>query len=168
MPEDDITQIRVGDSSVGIIGLKAVLEEAAGELGDRTDEEVRSELLKRLETKNYIPEKVRAEYETAFLREFKKHLGRPVDNEPPQEGLEIHVLGPGCVQCDRLERELMQVMAETGISASVEHVRDIREIGKYGVMGTPALLINGRVKAVGRVPTRRQLAEWLTEASGGS
>jgi small redox-active disulfide protein 2 len=167
MPEVDITQIRVGGSLVGIIGLKAVLEEAAAELGDRTDEEVRSELLKRLETKNYIPAKARREYESAFLREFKKHLGKPVEEEAPQ-GLEIRVLGPGCVQCDRLERELMEVMAETGITASVEHVRDIREIGKYGVMGTPALLINGRVKAVGKVPTRRQLAQWLAEANEGS
>ncbi len=167
MPEDDITQIRVGDSMVGIIGLKAVLEVAAAELADRPDEEIGHELIRRLGKKNYIPEKAKREYERAFLREFNKRLGRPVEEDAPQ-GLEIRVLGPGCAQCDRLERELLEAMAETGISASVEHVRDIREIGKYGVMGTPALLINGRVKAVGKVPTRRQLAQWLAEANGGS
>ena len=68
------------------------------------------------------------------------------------------------MQCDRLARELTEVMAETGIPADVEHVRDVGEIGRYGVMGTPALVINGRVKAVGRVPTRRRLAAWLAEA----
>ena len=57
----------------------------------------------------------------------------------------------------------MQVMAEINLMADIEHVRDIKEIGKYGVMGTPALIINGKVKSVGRVPPRTKLIEWLSE-----
>jgi protein-disulfide isomerase len=68
------------------------------------------------------------------------------------------------VQCDRLEQELMLVMAESGIIADMEHVRDIKEIGRYGVMGTPALLINGQVKSVGKVPAKSKIIEWLKEA----
>ncbi|MBW1706122.1 MAG: thioredoxin family protein [Deltaproteobacteria bacterium] len=78
--------------------------------------------------------------------------------------MEIKVLGPGCAQCDRLEQELMQVMAETGVVADVEHVRNIKEIERYGVMGTPALLINGEVKSVGKVPPKTKLKEWLMQA----
>ncbi|MBN1104161.1 MAG: thioredoxin family protein [Deltaproteobacteria bacterium] len=81
--------------------------------------------------------------------------------------MEIKVLGPGCAQCDRLEQELMSVMSESGIAADVEHVRDIKEIGKYGVMGTPALIINGKVKSVGKVPPRSKLKEWLSESNAG-
>ena len=73
------------------------------------------------------------------------------------------MLGHGCARCDRLEQELIQVMAETGIMAGIEHVRDLKEIGKYGVMGTPALLINGMVKSVGKVPPTNKLKEWLKE-----
>ncbi|MBW1700627.1 MAG: thioredoxin family protein [Deltaproteobacteria bacterium] len=80
--------------------------------------------------------------------------------------MEIKVLGPGCAQCDGLEQTLMQVMAEINLAADIEHVRDIKEIGKYGVMGSPALLINGKVKSVGRVPPKNKLKEWLTEAQG--
>jgi len=165
MSQDDVTQIRVGDSPVGIIGLKTVLEDMAEEYGDKPDSEVWEELLNRLCKRNYIPEKARGDYGKAFLREFKKFLGKPFEKEVPG-GLEIKVLGPGCVQCDRLEQELVQVMAETGIIADIEHVRDIKEIGRYGVMGTPALLINGQVKSVGKVPIRSQLKAWLTEAKG--
>jgi hypothetical protein len=43
-------------------------------------------------------------------------------------GIDIKVLGPGCPQCDKLEQELMQVLAETGITTGVEHIRDIKEI----------------------------------------
>jgi small redox-active disulfide protein 2 len=145
------------------VGLKAAIADMAEEYGERPDREVQEELLNRLGKRNYIPEKTGEDYEKAFLREFKKFIGKPFEEEPP-EGLEIKVLGPGCVQCDRLEQEFMQVMAETGIMADVEHVRDNKEIGRYGVMGTPALIINGRIKSVGKVPPRNKLKEWLKEA----
>jgi len=148
---------------VGIMGLKTVMEEMAEEYGDRPDQEVVETLLNRLGKRNYIPEKVKENYGKAFLREFKKFQGKPYEDEV-QEGLVIKVLGPGCVQCDRLDQELMQAMAEEGIMADMEHIRDIKEIGKYGVMGTPALIINGKVKSVGKVPPINKLKEWLKEA----
>jgi protein-disulfide isomerase len=58
----------------------------------------------------------------------------------------------------------MEVLAEMDLSADLEHVRDIKEIGRYGVMGTPALIINGRVKCVGSVPPRDKIIEWLKES----
>lgn len=163
MAQDEVTQIRVGNSSVGIIGLETVMEDMAEEYGDRPEQDIREELVNRLCRRNYIPERAKEDYARAFLREFKKFLGKPFEEEPPG-GLEIKVLGPGCAQCDRLEQELVQVLAETGIAAGLEHVRDIKEIGKYGVMGTPALIINGQVKSVGKVPPKNKLKEWLAEA----
>jgi small redox-active disulfide protein 2 len=163
MPQDDVTQIRVGDTSVGIVGLKAALKEVADEHGKDSDSRVAEELFNRLDRRNYISDNAKKDYEKAFLREFKKFLGRPYEDVDPG-GLRVKVLGPGCVQCDRLEQELIQVMAETGITADLEHVRDPKEIGEYGVMGTPALIINGQVKSVGRVPTRNKAKEWLQHA----
>jgi len=145
------------------MGLKTVMENMAAEYEDRPDQEVVETLLNRLGKRNYIPEKVKENYGKAFLREFKKFQGKPYEDEV-QEGLVIKVLGPGCVQCDRLDQELMQAMAEEGIMADMEHIRDIKEIGKYGVMGTPALIINGKVKSVGKVPPINKLKEWLKEA----
>lgn len=165
MSQEDVIQIRVGNSPVGVMGLKTVMEEMIGEYLNKPDQEVMEELLTRLGKKNYIPQTVRENYGTAFLREFKKFSGKPMEEEKEQ-GLVIKVLGPGCVQCDRLEQELMQVMSETGIVADMEHIRDIKEIGRYGVMGSPALIINGKVKAVGKVPLRTQLIQWLEEADG--
>ncbi|MBW1765300.1 MAG: thioredoxin family protein [Deltaproteobacteria bacterium] len=75
----------------------------------------------------------------------------------------IKVLGPGCNQCDRLEREVIEVLCEMNLSADVEHVRDIKEIGRYGVMGTPGLIINGKVTSVGKVPPRAKLKKWFAE-----
>lgn len=163
MSKDDVTQIRVGNSSVGIMGLKTVLEEMSGGYADKPDKEVMEVLLNLLGERNYIPSKVKEDYGRAFLLEFRKFLGKPCEDTVP-EGLEIKVLGPGCAQCDRLERELKNIMAETGMVADIEHVRDIKEIGKYGVMGTPALVINRQVKSVGSVPPKAKIVAWLKDA----
>lgn len=141
-----------------------VMEEMAKDYAEKPDGEVQTELLKQVSKKNYIPDRVKESYGKDFLREFKTFLGKPHD-EDVSEGLEIKILGPGCIQCDRLERELMAVMAEMNLAGDLEHVTDISEIGRYGVMGTPALVINGKVKSVGRMPPKGKIKQWLEEAS---
>jgi small redox-active disulfide protein 2 len=164
MAEPEVTQIMVGGHRVGIIGLKPVLEAAARELAGRPDSEVKDALLARLERSNYIAPGARAEYAAAFFREYKRSIGEPLP-EDPSGPIQIKVLGPGCPSCDKLERDLMAVMAEMDLPADLEHVRDVKEIACYGVMGNPALVINGKVVAAGRVPSKTQLKEWLKAAS---
>jgi small redox-active disulfide protein 2 len=163
MTDADVSQIKVGKFTAGIIGLKSVLQDMAGEWAEKPDAQVAAELVERLSVKNYIPESAKVSYGIAFLREFKKFTGKPYSEEAPEQ-LEIKILGPGCANCDRLEREVMEAVSELDLPAGIDHVRDIREIGKYGVMGSPALIINGKVKAVGRVPMRSEIRKWLKEA----
>lgn len=85
--------------------------------------------------------------------------------EVPSGPIQIKVLGPGCLSCDKLEQDLMAVMAVMNLPADLDHVRDAREIARYGVMGNPALVINGRVVAVGRVPSKSRLKDWLRTAA---
>ena len=59
----------------------------------------------------------------------------------------------------------MSTMAELNIAADLEHVRDPLEIGNFGAMDMPALIINGEVKASGSVPPKSKLKEWLLEAA---
>ena len=162
MPEEDISRIKVNNSIVGIVGLKGVLEDMAKDFAHRPDEEVGPELVKRLGKENWIPEESRAKYAQALVREFRKFLGQPVD-EGPSNDLEIKVLGPGCAQCNQLQKLVMDVLAEMHLSADLEHVTDVKEIAVYGVMGMPALLINGKVMAVGKVPPKNQIKQWLSE-----
>jgi small redox-active disulfide protein 2 len=163
MASDEITQIKIGKERVGIIGLIPILAELAKTFASQSDDEIRTELLKRLGKRNFIPEASKAEYAQAFLREFKKVNGRPIENSGSDD-LEIKVLGPGCARCNKLEQDLMAVMAEINLPADIEHVTDTLEIGNYGVMGTPALIINGTVKSVGSIPSKAQLKSWLIEA----
>jgi len=147
---------------VGITGLKEAIEEARA-FRERPDEEIAQVLFDRLKPRNYIPASSREDYKRAFLREFKKALGETVVEE--RTGLNIKILGPGCPSCERLEQTAMEVLVELGLPAEVEHVRDMKEITALGVFGTPALLINDEVKAVGQVPNREALKKWLQEVA---
>ncbi|RJX18630.1 MAG: thioredoxin family protein, partial [Ammonifex sp.] len=69
----------------------------------------------------------------------------------------------GCPKCKALEELVLRVVAELNLPASVEKVTDIGEIVKYGVMLTPALVVDGQVKTSGRVPPREEIEKWLTE-----
>jgi small redox-active disulfide protein 2 len=162
MTEKDVVQIQVNGQPVGIIGFKSVLEETAREFRERSDEEVAEEMLRLLGRRNYIPDRSREEYGRTFVREFRKFLGQPYEEEA-EEGLNVKVLGPGCPRCDSLEQEVMAAMAETNMAGGIEHVRDAKEIASFGVMGTPALVVNGKVKCVGRVPSRKQIVGWIKE-----
>lgn len=164
MSENEVTQIRVKDYRVGLVGLKKILAEVAAAYAGRPDEDCREELLRRVAAGNYVPDRAREDYGRALLREFYCFLGRPVPAET-SIGLRVTVFGPGCAVCDRLEQEVMAVLSELGLPADFEHVTDIKEIGRSGVLGTPALRIDDRVVSVGRVPPRSAIRTWLEEAT---
>jgi small redox-active disulfide protein 2 len=105
---------------------------------------------------------VQKKYGRAFVREFRRFLGQPFDDENSQ-GLEIKVLGAGCVVCDSLENEVMEALTEMSLAAELEHIRDGDQIAEYKVKGTPALIINGKVMCSGTTPSKNEIIKWLEE-----
>jgi len=77
--------------------------------------------------------------------------------------VDIKVLGPGCAKCQQTEKVVKEAVAETGVSATVEKVTDIRKIAEYGVFGTPAVVVDGDVKCVGKVPSKQDVKKWISE-----
>ncbi len=75
--------------------------------------------------------------------------------------MEIKVLGPGCQKCDQTAKLVRDVVAETGINAQIEKVTNALEIAGYGVFGTPAVVVDGEVKCVGKIPEKRDIKSWL-------
>ena len=75
--------------------------------------------------------------------------------------MNIKVLGPGCARCQQTEKVVKHAIVESGIDASVEKVTDVLEIAGYGVFGTPAVVIDGEVKSVGKVPKREEVLAWI-------
>ena len=162
MDRDNVTRIKIGTHKFGIVGLKKAFESMAETYVEKADDIVAEELLNRLSKKNYIPEKVQKKYGRAFVREFRRFLGQPFDDENSQ-GLEIKVLGAGCVVCDSLENKVMDALTEMNLAAELEHIRDGDRIAEYKVKGTPALIINGKVMCSGTMPSKNEIIKWLEE-----
>ncbi|MBW2177492.1 MAG: TM0996/MTH895 family glutaredoxin-like protein, partial [Deltaproteobacteria bacterium] len=66
--------------------------------------------------------------------------------------MNIKVLGPGCPKCEQTEKIIRETVAKEGVAADVEKVTDTMEIAGYGVFGTPAVVVDGEVKSVGKIP----------------
>lgn len=158
-----ISQIKVGKHQSGIVDLDVALRETAKTGNNLSNRQIAAMLVEKISQKNYIPSNVTHLYEAALLREYKKYIGETVPEEP-LECVEIKILGTGCANCEKLEQDLMSLIAETGVQADIEHVRDLKEISRYGMMGFPALVINRKVKAVGSVPPRSRIKELIREA----
>ena len=77
--------------------------------------------------------------------------------------MEIKVLGTGCAKCKSLEKLTREVVAEINIEANIQKVEDIYKIMQFGVMSTPALVINQKVVLSGRLPSNTELKEIITK-----
>ncbi len=77
--------------------------------------------------------------------------------------MEIKVLGTGCTKCKALEKATKEAVEKTGIKATVTKVEDIVEIMQFGVMTTPALVVDGEVVVKGKVPSVNELSKLLTK-----
>lgn len=75
--------------------------------------------------------------------------------------MKVQVLGTCCPKCKRLEELVREIVADLGLEHEVEKVSDIKDIMAFGVMATPALVIDGKVRVSGKVPTTAELKEML-------
>lgn len=75
--------------------------------------------------------------------------------------MDIKVMGPGCAKCAEAEKIVKNAVAKAGIAATVEKVTDFQEMARHGVLSTPAVVINGVIKCVGKVPSESEVDGWL-------
>ena len=76
--------------------------------------------------------------------------------------MEIKVLGPGCPKCEATKKNVEEAMKESGLNADIIKVTDTMAIAKHGVFSTPAVVVDGEVKSVGKIPSHDEIKGWLT------
>jgi small redox-active disulfide protein 2 len=77
--------------------------------------------------------------------------------------MDIKILGPGCPKCTQTEKIVKETVEEAGVDANIEKVTDVMEIAGYGVFGTPAVVIDGEVKSVGKIPRKTDIKSWINK-----
>lgn len=75
--------------------------------------------------------------------------------------MKIEILGTGCPKCKKLNELAEEAVNELNLSAEIIKITDINKIIDYGVMMTPALVIDGDVKVAGKIPSKQEIAEWI-------
>jgi len=79
--------------------------------------------------------------------------------------MKIIVLGPGCPRCHEVERRTINALAGLGVAADVEKVSDIKKIMEFDILGTPGLVIDGKIVCSGRIPRLEEIKAWIQEAA---
>jgi len=75
--------------------------------------------------------------------------------------MEIKILGTGCPRCSEVEKRTMNALAKLGVAADVQKIKNLNAIAQYGIFGTPGLVINGKVKSSGRIPSVEEIKSWI-------
>ncbi len=90
-----------------------------------------------------------------------------IANELAEQGhVSVKVLGPGCKKCMALEEITKQAVQNLGINTEVEHISDYAKIASYGVMSTPALVVDGKVVSMGKLLSLAEVEDFIKQAQG--
>ena len=150
--------IRIGTSSIGLIGLDIALNTVSRQ--DVSETEAADFLFAEISRQNYIPPGNTEKYKQALLAAYRKH--RHIATE--EEGLVVRIFGTGCVSCNSLQVLVIEILDRLKLAADIEQIHDPDEIGRAGITMTPALMINGTVQSAGLLPSPAQVEQWIQEA----
>ena len=151
--------IRIGNASIGLIGLDLALNEATSD--DMKEQQATDFLFEQISGKNYVPPGNAEKYRQALLTEYRKHRDQ---EQTDHDTLIIRIFGSGCVSCNGLQVLLIEVLDRMSLAADIEQIHDPDEIGRAGVTMTPALMINDVIKISGLLPTQAQVEQWIRES----
>ncbi|MCW5212101.1 thioredoxin family protein, partial [Desulfobulbus sp. TB] len=147
--------IRINTTSIGLIGLDIALNTIAQQ--EVSESEAVDFLFAEISRQNYIPPGNTEKYRDALLTAYRKHCSLATE----EEGLVIRIFGTGCVSCNSLQTLVIELLDHLKLAADIEQIYDPDEIGRAGVINTPALMINGTIKSAGLMPTPAQVEQWI-------
>ncbi len=159
-----IRQVNIGGFTVGIVGLDEVFEEVKSS-GETDEARLKDMIFEKVKAGNYVAPGQKESYREDLYDEYLVYTGQQKSRTEKPGVLEVRVYGPGCPRCEQLDRAVMEVISQKGLKVDYQYVKDIEEMKRLGIMGSPALVINGKLAAVGRAPNRKGIEKLLEKAS---
>jgi len=162
MLENDIKQIVIDGHRISLVGLQESFIRIK-EMGIKDRAQLKEQIVREIEKQNYIAPSFKEKYAAALYEEYQLFIGE-IKERKERGPLTIRVVGPGCYNCEKLFELTLQILSEMGISADLDKITDPAIQRQCGVSETPAFIINGKVKAAGRIPVREEMKKWITGA----
>lgn len=150
--------IRIGQATIGLIGLDLALYQAAAK--KMAENDAVDFLYAAVCRNNYVPAAAAAKYRQALRQAYRRYLG---GDEQTQDHLVVRIFGTGCISCNNLQKTVIEVLNRMRLAADIEQIHDPDEIGRHGIVLTPALMINGRIVSGGTLPAQAQIEQWIRE-----
>jgi small redox-active disulfide protein 2 len=97
------------------------------------------------------------------LKYTKNTKTKAIENKIEVRNMKIEILGTGCAKCKKTKEIIEKVLKETGVEAEVVKVEDVEKILNYGVMVTPAVVVDGDLKTVGKAPDEKEVRKWISQ-----
>ncbi len=169
-PSRALNHLNVRGKVVGLHGLEHALASvlSAHRQKELSADAAASMLLEAISIKNYVPEQARNAYLDALKILWARETGETGVADSDERGVSgaliIRILGAGCISCRNIERMILEVAAKKELAVDIQHVTDPDAIAIYGVLNTPAVVINERLVSAGKYPTPVQVEIWLDEA----
>ncbi len=151
--------LKIGTTSVGLIGLDPAMNQCLNQEVDPQD--AVETIFSTISTMNYVPSSATTRYKEAILKEYTRRL---TGDAISRDILEIRVFGSGCITCDKLATQIFDTLGKFNLVADIEKIFEMDEIWRYGVLSTPALMINGEILCQGKMPTPAEIEEWIGKA----
>ncbi|WP_124065054.1 thioredoxin family protein [Clostridium sp. E02] len=102
-----------------------------------------------------------------FGKKEEKKESNAEEKTVKKEGASVIVLGSGCAKCNQLEAAAKEALAKLGMADTIDHVTDFSQIAAYGVMSTPALVVDGKVVSSGKVLKTKEVIQILQKVRTG-
>lgn len=158
-----VIKVSIGGHSIGITGLEDIFQEVKA-MGLSDSELLKDLILDKVKVKNYIPSKAMPIYREDLYEEYLVFTGELAKRRSSSSVPEVRLFGAGCANCEKIDEMIKNILARESTGADYQHITDIKEIARAGIMGTPTLMVNGSILLSGHVPAEKQLEKMLLTA----
>ena len=97
------------------------------------------------------------------MKNTKNTKTKAIESKIEVRNMKIEILGTGCAKCKKTKEIIDKVLKETGVEAEVVKVEDVEKILNYGVMVTPAVVVDGDLKTIGKTPDEKEVRKWISQ-----
>ena len=158
-----ISKVTIGGNTIGITDLEEIFQEVrSASIGNVDD--LKNLIMKKVKAKDYVPYSAEPTYREDLYEEYLVFIGELPARKQKSPYVKILLYGSSCYNCERLDGMIMEILSRSGIQADYQHVTDMREIARAGIISTPALAVDGKVILKGQVPEENRLEGMLLQA----
>ena len=158
-----VSRVTIGGRSIGIDGLEDVFR-SVRDRGIKDVRALKELILEGVAAQNYVPSSARSAYREDLYEEYLVFIGELLERKRSGDAVEVRLYGSSCYNCEKLDSMVRETLSRAGIPVDYDHVTDMREIARAGILSTPALTVAGTVILKGIVPEEHILEKDLLQA----